>query len=131
MVKLIKVMLLLLLVVSSHKVESQDSIGRKVALAKSENVCFLCHQGQVTAPVIPILPIAELTPSITSQVLVSRFQRLYLIEYNASLRSVLRYCSAHENSLSLHRVKVYSTTPSYYSEPVSDYYVFTLKHIIV
>ena len=52
-------------------------------------------------------------------------------EYFSSLRNVLQCCADRDNSLSQHWGRIYNTTTSYYCQPASEYYVFTLRHIII
>lgn len=76
------------------------------------------------AELVNILPIY--------QSVVSRIQRVQTDEYFSVLKRVLQQIAYWESSLSLHSERIYPSTVScYYCHPVSEYYVFALRHIIV
>ena len=131
MARFVKVILFLLLTVVLHGIASNIS-NEKLERAEYTSVVHIVHQDQIGAPEFPYLPVAELTNNLQShQVVVSRIQRVQNSEYFFLLKNFLQNCAERENSLSLHREKIYATTVSYYCQPSCEYYVFTLKHIIV
>ena len=120
MAKFVKVILFLLLAVALHGVAGNVFTEKQVK-----------PQGQINAPESPYLPVAELTNLQSHQISVTRIQRVQIGEYFSSLRNVLQCCADRDNSLSQHWGRIYNTTTSYYCQPASEYYVFTLRHIII
>jgi len=87
----------------------------------------------IPAPQLPYLSDAEIASSGgTSQLLTfSRAQRSYTTEYILSLKDVVAQLAHREGALSLHRSKLYDTSAFYRCSPVCEYYVFTLRRIII
>lgn len=131
MVKFVKVILFLLLTVVLHGIASNIS-NEKLEQEEYVPVVHVVHQDQIGAPELPYLPVAELTNNLQShQVSMSRIQRVQTCEYFFLLKNFLQNWAERENSLSLHREKIYATTVSCYCQSACEYYVFTLKHIII
>ena len=86
----------------------------------------------IPAPQLPYLSDAELASSAgTIQLLTfSRAQRSYTTEYILSLKDMIERL-AHRGALSLHRSKLFDTSTSYRCHPACEYYVFTLRRIII
>ena len=91
----------------------------------------MCIRDRISAPDFPYAPVAELNNLQSHQISVTSIQRVQLGEYFTTLRNLLQCCADRENSLSQHRGRIYNTTTSYYCQPSSEYYVFTLRHIII
>ena len=76
---------------------------------------------------------AELAGSAgTTQLLTfSRAQRSYTTEYILSLKDMIERLAHRDDVLSLHRSKLFDTSTSYRCHPACEYYVFTLRRIII
>ena len=122
MAKFVKVILFLLLAVALHGVAGNVFTEKQVEQPEHAVTYSMKPQGQINAPESPYLPVAELTNLQSHQISVTRIQRVQIGEYFSSLRNVL---------LSQHWGRIYNTTTSYYCQPASEYYVFTLRHIII
>lgn len=131
MAKIIKVILFLLLAVVLHGVAGNVFTDKQVDQEELAVTYSLEKQGQFNSPDAPCFPIAELTNLQSHQLSVTRIQRVQIGEYFSSLKNLLQYCADRENSLSQHLGRIYNTTTSYYCQPPSEYYVFTLRHIII
>ena len=131
MAKFIKVILFLLLTVALHGIAGNVFTEKTVEQTENAVTYSMKQHGQISAPEFPCSPVAELTNLQSHQISVARIQRVQLGEYFTTLRN-LRQCGAErDNSLSQHLGRIYNTTTSYYCQPASDYYVFTLRHIII
>ena len=86
----------------------------------------------IPAPKLPYLSDAELASSAgTIQLLTfSRAQRSYTTEYILSLKDMIERL-AHRDGALLHRSKLFDTSTSYRCHPACEYYVFTLRRIII
>ena len=131
MAKFVKVILFLLLTVAFHSIAGNVSTEKMVDKQGCDITYAMEPQGQINAPESPYLPVAELTNLQSHQISVTRIQRVQIGEYFSSLRNVLQCCADRDNSLSQHWGRIYNTTTSYYCQPASEYYVFTLRHIII
>lgn len=132
MAKFIKIILFLLLAVALHGIAGNVSTEQKVELQEDAVAYPLEQQDKVGVPELPYLPIAELATNLQShQVPMTRVQRVQMAEYFFSLRNMLQVRADREASLSRHKGRIYTTTTSYYCQPSSEYYVFTLRHIII
>lgn len=130
MIKFVKVILFLLLTVVLYGIG--DISNEKLEQEGCAPVIHLVHQDQIGAPESPYLPVAELTNNLQShQISMSRIQRVQVCEYFFLLKNFLQSWAERESSLSLHREKIYATTVSCYCQPACEYYVFTLRHIII
>lgn len=87
----------------------------------------------VTATCPPYLPDAELAGAgmQVQQISISRLQRINVLEYIFSLKSLSQRLADRDAALSQHWSRIYETTTSYCCHPVSSYYVFALRRIIV
>lgn len=129
----VKVILLLLFSIAFYSIVNDFSATRA-----EEDVHAVAamsgDQGNIVASTHSVfLPEAELVGggSPTHQVMMSRMQRVNVIEYSLSLKEVLRNLANREASLSQHQGRIYDTTTSYYCHPSSQYYVFALRRIII
>ena len=87
----------------------------------------------IPAPQLPYLSDAELASSAgTIQLLTfSRAQLSYTTEYILSLKDMIERLAHRDGALSLHRSKLFDTSTSYRCHPACEYYVFTLRRIII
>lgn len=87
----------------------------------------------IVMPQLPYLPDAELAGAGgQSHVLAySRMQRLATTEYFFALKAWIDKLTQREAVLSLHREKLYDTTAYYPCQPVCEYYIFTLRRILI
>ena len=125
MAKFVKVILFLLLTVTLHGVASNVFTEKPVEQSELAITYSMKQHEQISAPDFPYAPVQS------RQISVTRIQRVQLGEYFTTLRNLLQCCADRENSLSQHRGRIYNTTTSYYCQPSSEYYVFTLRHIII
>lgn len=90
-------------------------------------------QATLSAVQLPYFPDAELagTGMQIQQITTSRLQRINVLEYIFSLKSLSQKLADRDAVLSQHRCRLYDTTTSYYCHPASEYYVFALRRIIV
>ena len=127
MAKFVKVILFLLLTVTLHGVASNVFTEKPVEQSELAITYSMKQHEQISAPDFPYAPVAELNNLQSHQISVTRIQRVQLGEYFTTLRNLLQCCADRENSLSQHRGRIYNTTTSYYCQPSSEYYVFTLR----
>lgn len=102
--------------------------------AVNETVSVCGHADTViTTPQLPYLPDAELAgTSMQIQLLGhARVQRLCAAEYLFTLKGWMMQLSQREASLSLHREKLYDATAHRRCQPVCEYFIFTLKRILI
>lgn len=87
----------------------------------------------ITTPQLPYLPEAELAGTGGQSQLsnYSRIQRLFTTEYIFSLKDCIDRLTLREAALSLHREKLYDATAYYRCQPVCEYYIFTLRRILI
>lgn len=131
MAKFVKVILFLLLIVAFHSIAGNVSTEKMVDKQECDITYAMGQRGEISAPDLPGKPVAELTNLQSHQMSVTRIQRVQLGEYFFSLKNALQGCTDRENSLSQHRGRIYDTTTSYYCQPSSEYYVYTLRRIII
>ena len=131
MAKFVKVILFLLLTVAFHGVTTNVFTTKEVKQYGYVDTYALKQQGQISAPELPLTPVAELINLQSHPVPVTRIQRVQLGEYFVSLKCALQCWANRYNSLSQHWRRIYSTTTSYYCQPSSEYYVFALRHILI
>ncbi len=131
MAKFVKIILFLLLTVAFHSIAVNVSTA-KVVDKQDHAITYAIEQhGEISVPDLPGKPVAELNNLQSHQISVTRIQRVQLGEYFFSLKNVLQCCADHQNSLSQHWRRIYDTTTSYYCQPSSEYYVYTLRRIII
>lgn len=131
MAKFVKVILFLLLTVALHGIAGNVFTEKTVGQAENDITYSVIQHGQISTPEFPCSPVAELTNLQSHQISVTRIQRVQLGEYFTTLKNLLQCCAERDNSLSQHLGRIYDTTTSYYCQPPSEYYVFTLRHIII
>ncbi len=81
----------------------------------------------------PYWPAVELNASAANayQLVASRIQRWVVTEYTISMKSILQKLADREAAVSQHQERIYDTTISYFCEPASQYYVYTLRRILI
>ena len=131
MARFVKVILFLLLTVAFHGIVGNHSTAKVVEEQERAITCTMGQGDEVCAPESPCKPVAELTNLQSYQPTVTRVQRVQLGEYFFSLKNALQCCADCANSLLMHQGRIYRTTTSHYCQPSSEYYVFTLRHIII
>ena len=131
MARFVKAILFLLLVVIFHGITGNVSAGEPVEEEVNSITYSIDQCGQINTPELPCSPVAELTNLQSHQLSVTRIQRVQLGEYFTTLRNLLQCCANRDNSLSHHLGRIYDTTTFYSCQPSSEYYVFTLRHIII
>lgn len=129
--KYVKLILFLLLTTALHGA-SGNFFTEQVEHQENAVTLPFAKQDRVGMLEYPCLPIAELNSHLqTHQMSTTRMQRVQLVEYFFSLKNVLRSCANRESSLSQHWGRIYKTTISFCCHPVSEYYVFALRRIII
>lgn len=109
----------------SFAVQSTDNSSYVSECAGKKQDCF-------NNPQLPYWPAAELVAGLqTQQMSMSRIQRIQLGQYFISLKSWILDMSDRKASLTQHQSRLYTTTFSYFCYPVSEYYVFALRRIII
>ena len=135
MAKFVKVILFLLLTVTLHGVAGNVFTGKAVEQGKYAVTYSMSQHEQISEPEFPCSPVAELNNLQSYQTSVTRVQRVQLGEYFSTLKNLLKALalklSSREAVLVQHRGRLYGTTTSYYCHPSSEYYVFTLRRIII
>lgn len=144
MVKFLKVILFLILAtafcgsvsdaftvqtVDETTIPAQTDLGEEGDIQRND-----VRQGSyIPAPKLPYLSDAELASSVgTTQLLTfSRVQRSYTTEYILSLKDMIERLAHRDGALSRHRSKLFDTSTSYRCHPACEYYVFTLRRIII
>lgn len=86
----------------------------------------------IPAPQLPYLSDAEIASSSgTTQLLTFlRMQRSYTT-YILSLKDMVEQLAHRDGALSQHRAKLFDTNVYYRCSPACEYYVFTLRRIII
>lgn len=75
--------------------------------------------------------IAGVNGGYTQLVTSSRIQRTIATEYVFSLKDWIDKIAQYEAVLSLHREKLFDSTAYYRYQPVCEYYIFTLRRILI
>ncbi|MEG1562766.1 MAG: hypothetical protein RR365_03430 [Bacteroides sp.] len=133
MAKYVKVVLFLLVTFLFYSMVSKDSA------AKAEGQDYVTLAGQqvhgscFTKSQSPYLPDAELLGGggTVQQINLSRVQRSHISAYSTFLKGLVQNMAYREAALSRHQGRIYDTTTSYYCHPVSLYYVFALRRILI
>lgn len=132
MAKFVKTILFLLFAVTLYVVMGNFFIENEV---KAYTVAIkeeIQEYENIGIPQSPCWPEAEIATGLQSQqVSMSRIQRMHMMEYSLSLKNIMQCVADRDASLFQHQGRIYSTTTSYYCNPVSNYYVFALRHIII
>ena len=137
MAKFLRFIGFLVLALALWQTASDTFAGRKADVGECmvEKGITAYHQEEtcVSVPQLPYLPDAELAGmSGQSQLLsFSRVQRFITTEYIFSLKDWVDRLAQREAVLSLHREKLYDATAYYRCQPVCEYYIFTLRRIII
>lgn len=144
MAKYMKLLLLLILttafwgnVSDALTAKAVDATGlfAQSGLEEDENMWSNISQKgyYIPAPQLPYLSDAELTSSAghTQLLTSSRAQRFYISEYILSMKDVVERMAHREGALSHQRSKLFDSTAFYRCHPVCEYYVFTLRKIII
>lgn len=132
MAKFVKTILFLLFAVTLYVVMGNFFIKNEV---KAYTVAIkeeIQEYENIGIPQSPCWPEAEIATGLQSQqVSMSRIQRMHMMEYSLSLKNIMQCVADRDASLFQHQGRIYSTTTSCYCNPVSNYYVFALRHIII
>lgn len=134
--KFIKVILCLLFAIAIYATANEVS-ARNGADGETHTSLTIQNEGTIrtvlTSARPPYLPEAELagTGMQMQQITFSRLQRISALEYLFSLKGLSQRLSDRDAMLSQHQSRLYATTTDYGCHPVSDYYVFALRRIIV
>lgn len=135
MIKVIKVIFVFLFAMLLHSVANDYFTGQTVEEDTHATLTFSTFAPQTTidAVQLPYFPDAELagTGIQLHQVAMARILRINAAEYLLSLKNMSQKLIECEAALVQHWGKIYDTTTSYYCYPVSEYYVFALRRIIV
>ena len=101
----------------------------------SENTIAVHEQtdAYIAMPQLPYLPDAELAGmgGQLHSLTYSRIQRISTTEYIFSLKDWIDKLAQRAAVLSLHREKLYDATAYYRCQPVCEYYIFTLRRILI
>ena len=135
MMKFIKVILCLLFAVVLYAAASEIS-AKEYADADAYATLPVQNkelQATITAVKFPYSPDAELAGAgmTAYQISLSRIQRINMLDYVFSVKSISQKLADRDAVLSQHQCRLYDSTTSYCCHPASEYYVFALRHIIV
>lgn len=91
------------------------------------------HGSYVSVPRLPFISDAENSNSggATQLLTFARVQHFYTTENILSLKGTVELMATREGALSMHREKLFDTHAFYPCSPVSQYYVYALRHIII
>lgn len=113
--------------VSNHCFAVQYANGAPYALISEGE-----QQDNISKPKAPHWPEAEIVSGLQfHHITMTRVQRVQLGQYFLSLKSWILDLADRKSSLSQHQRHLYKTTFSYFCYPVSEYYVFALRRIII
>lgn len=131
MAKFVKVILFLLFAVAFHSVVANNFFAEKPVKMQECAFVHTIDSQKVTSAQLPYLPEGELSNAAQShQIATSRIQRISLLEYSISLRTLAQKSLLREAALVQHWGRIYDTTTSC-CRPASEYYVFALRRIII
>lgn len=120
-----------------------QTVGDRSADTVADAECFFTDEADATAyqggdasytvPQWPCLPDAEFTGiSVHTQLLTySRIQRTHTTAYFFSLKSCVDKLSAYKSALTTHRSRLYNTIVNFPYYSTCDYYIFTLRRILI
>lgn len=138
MAKILRFIGFLVLALALWQTASDTFIGQTIDGGKcvNENAVAMYHQQEtacITAPQLPYLPDAELAGFAGQSHLLSflRVQRFSSIECVFSLKDWVDMLAQRAAILSLHNEKLYDTTTTYRCHPACEYYIFTLRRILI
>lgn len=122
---------------SSNPASDDTTVSNSVSIEDVADIqaAAVRHQDEAcfTSPRLPYLPVAELisnTGHIQSLVM-SRVQRSYIAEYIFSLKDWVAKLAQREAVLSLHKEKLFDVTAYCRCRPACEYYIFTLRRILI
>lgn len=95
----------------------------------SENTIAV-HEQTDALPYLPDAELAGMGGQLHS-LTYSRIQRISTTEYIFSLKDWIDKLAQRAAVLSLHREKLYDATAYYRCQPVCEYYIFTLRRILI
>lgn len=99
---------------------------------EEDTLTYVIDSQKVSSAQLPYLPEGELSTGVQfHQINISRIQRIHLLEYATSLKTLIHLQSLREAALVQHQGRINDTTTSYNCHPASEYYVFALRHIII
>lgn len=106
---------------SDRSVYAQDATHYQ-----QEDPCF-------TTPQLPLLPEAELagTSGYLQTLTAPRVQRTQLSEYIFSLKSWVDKMARYQSTCQVRREKRYDSAAFQHCQPPCDYYIFTLRRILI
>lgn len=124
---------------SLHSATSDDTFiaGNSVSAGDAADIqaAAVRHQDEecFTSPRLPYLPVAELasTAGHIQSLVLSRVQRSYLAEYIFSLKDWVAKLAQREAVLSLHKEKLFDVAAYCRCRPACEYYIFTLRRILI
>ena len=138
MAKYLRFIGFLILALALWQTASGTFIDKTVDEGKSMDTksAAMFHQqseSYIAVPQFPYLPEAELAGGIGQSQLLNflRVQRSFAIEYVFSLKDWVDMLAQRDAVLSLHREKLYDTSAYYRCHPVCEYYIFTLRRILI
>lgn len=111
----------------SNSVSTGDAVDiQPAAVRHQDEACF-------TSPRLPYLPVVELTSNTghIQSLVMSRVQRSYIAEYIFSLKDWVAKLAQREAVLSLHKEKLFDVTAYCRCRPACEYYIFTLRRILI
>lgn len=136
MAKFVRVICCLLFAMALYATANDASAGRSAEEALCADAISLHGnemQAALTTARTPYLPDAELAGvgMQVQQVPMSRVLRINVLGHIFSVKSISQKLADRDAMLSQHWCRLYETTTHYCCHPVSEYYVFALRHIIV
>lgn len=127
--------LILVLAIGQRAGEALDSsLSDAVSCVQMEQVAFQQEESErFTMPQWPCLPDAELAGANGCPQLMgsSRMQRSAVMEYLFFLKERVGELARYEAVRSQYQGKIYESVPSHFCSPVCDYYIFTLRRILI
>ncbi len=117
----------------AEKIIKKNTANEKTVNEKAVTVYYQQENSCIATPQLPYLPDAELagTGGQSHLLTISRLQRSSTTEYIFSLREWIDKVAQRAAALSLHREKLYDATAYYRCQPVCEYYIFTLRRILI
>lgn len=138
MAKYLRFIGFLVLALALWQTASNMFIGKPIDEGKRMDVnCTAMYQQQEEAynavSKLPYLPEAEMAGGIGQSQLLNflRVQRSFAIENVFSLQDWVDMLARRDAISSLHREKLYDTSAYYLCHPVCEYYIFTLRRILI
>lgn len=118
----------------AEKIIKKNVTNEKAVAANAADVAYYQQENScIATPQLPYLPDAELagTGGQSHLLTISHLQRAFTTKYIFSLRDWIDKVAQRTAALSLHREKLYDTTAYYRCQPVCEYYIFTLRRILI